>query len=76
MYYNGQIVWDFDAKKPVKVGDKESGSTFAWENIPKNTSCFVKEKTGKIYCPKSIEDALKKLASGELRSLIDIEIIK
>jgi len=70
MYYNGQIVWDFDLKKPVKVEDK-SGSTFAWEGIPKNSSCFVL-KEGGIYLPTSIEDALEKLDSGYLRPFKDI----
>lgn len=40
MYFNGQIVYDIDNKKPHKVGD-ESGSSFAWSNLPKNNTHFI-----------------------------------
>ena len=40
MYHNGQIVYDLDTKRPVKVGSGDSD--WAWDNIPKNTTHFLR----------------------------------
>lgn len=36
---NGQIVWDIDNDKPYRVGG--GNSTFAWGNIPKNSTHII-----------------------------------
>lgn len=41
MYYNGQIVWDIDGKRPVQVGDGDS--LWAWDGIPPNTTHFLEK---------------------------------
>ena len=40
MYRNGQIVYNIDTKRPVKVGSGDSD--WAWDNIPKNTTHFLR----------------------------------
>jgi hypothetical protein len=70
MYYNGQIVYDLDAKKPVKIDD-------AWDLTIGRTTCFVaweglggKARNGE-WCtvvrtalPSSVEEAQQDLDRG------------
>jgi hypothetical protein len=61
MYYDGQIVHDLDNDCPFKVGD--GSSTFAWGNLPNNSTNYIDLK-GELFLPKSIEEAKDLLKSG------------
>lgn len=62
MYHNGQIVFNIDTGKPCKVGS--GGTDWAWDNIPKNTTNFLKVNEKHEICP-----ALPKFADGLSRVL-------
>lgn len=64
MYYNGQIVYDLNTKRPTKVGDDNDGD-WAWNNIPKRTTHFIRRNPNHTLTPAP------PLASG-LPSLIVI----
>ena len=51
MYYNGQIVYDIDTKRPVKVGSGDSD--WAWDNVPKNTTHFLRVNPKHTLLPDS-----------------------
>jgi hypothetical protein len=77
MYFDGQIVWDHDAQRPVRVGTPEgdgpSGSTYAYGNLPRASAPFMHlvgwvqsdghalAYAAQIYLPPTIADALEKL---------------
>lgn len=41
MYHNGQVVHNLETGKPCVVGDKKSGSSFAWTNLPARTTHYI-----------------------------------
>lgn len=53
MYHNGQIVHDLSANKPIIVGNPNDGNQWAWDNIPKHTTCYM-QVTGHIHAPEYI----------------------
>jgi len=64
MYYNGQIVWDLDAKKPVQVGGGDTD--WAWDNLPPRTTHFL-HRVGHRYeiaLPATLEEAEDLLAKN------------
>lgn len=70
MYYNGQIVYDLDAKTPVRVGHPEDGD-WAWTFCPKRSTHFIEcsgwengKQTVTVYCPQSIIEAKDLLDKG------------
>ena len=69
MYATGQIIYDLEAKIPVKMGD-------VWdeESYPNKHTHFIKA-TGRfwkgiseytVYCPKSVAEAEKLLAQNKI----------
>ena len=58
MYYNGQIVWDIDAKALVRVGGPRSeGSQFAWDKMPKRSTHMMRTLGGYGCGPSRYEIA-------------------
>lgn len=68
MYYNGQIVYDKELQKPIKVeSEKEyEGSTWCWNMNLQDTTHFV-DSLGNIFLPSSIEHAEKMLLCNEIQ---------
>lgn len=65
MYYNGQVVYDLDNRRPVVVGDC-SDSTWAWTNAG-NTTHFLEKNPKYDALPK-----VPKFADG-LPQYLDID---
>ena len=65
-YYNGQIVFNLDTQKPIKVGS--GSSTFAWENIPKRTTHFIRLVHGgtEIALPTTVKEAKELLIQNKI----------
>lgn len=53
MYHNGQIVYCFDRKAPVAVGNPEDDSAWAWSNIGPNTTHFIEVNPKYEALPKT-----------------------
>ena len=51
MYYNGQIVWDIERQRPVRVGD-DSDSQWAWDGLPGKSTPFIKKNEKWEVMPK------------------------
>ena len=53
MYYPNQVVWSFDLKAPVQIGDD------VWDTAayPKGRTTHFMDGKGEAACPKSIEEA-------------------
>lgn len=49
MYYNGQIVYNLDTKRPAKVGSGDSD--WAWDNIPERTTHFIRCNPKHTFSP-------------------------
>lgn len=56
MYHNGQIVWDIERQRPVRVGDG-SDSQWAWAGLPGTSTHFLKRNERWEVLPKVPEFA-------------------
>ena len=74
-YYNGQVVYDLDAKKPVKVGGAGDGQWAHFHGVKRSTHFITtpKESTtssklGKyeIALPASVEEAQALMDEGRI----------
>ncbi len=64
VYYNGQIVYDFDAVDVCKVGGLGDGS-FAWTNCPKRSCRLYKEGGGEL--PTTLVETRRLLRLGVIK---------
>jgi hypothetical protein len=92
MYYNGQVVHNYDTGQPCQVGD--GGATWAWDNVPENTAPYIimhgyfgYDYVFKLMMPKTIEEAQELLAnhmivpapkyeSGLKNYMVDVSLAK
>lgn len=68
MYYNGQIIYNRDLKRPIVAGLPGDGE-FAWSMDYKRTTHFIQSSDGpskeyEIAMPKTVEEAVDLLEKG------------